>query len=155
MKDATEGNFGFILRIDHLSLNAFFYLIPSPGGAVVIEIVISVHPIGRTVVLLQQTNQAFLLLIRQIEDLLIDGRTSHRIFRFEVGKRHHTQLIIRLPFHKAHDKVRVFETEHSIIEYPIFLLVRIFVSDGRMAEQRINFRAWRTSQQADTDLIHG
>ena len=155
MKDATEGNFRLILRIDHLTLNAFFYLVPSPGGAIIIEIVISVYPIGRTVVLLQQTNQAFLLLIRQIEDLLIDGRTSHRIFRFEVGKRHHTQLIIRFSLHKTHNKVRVLETEHPIIEHPILLLVRIFVSDGRVSEQSINFRAWRTSQQADTDLIHG
>ena len=39
-------------RINHLSCNAFFYLVPGTGGAIVVKEIITVHPVFRAIIFL-------------------------------------------------------------------------------------------------------
>ena len=89
----------------------------------------------------------------QVQYLLIHSRSTHGILSLEIRERDSSQLIISLSLDEPHHKIRLTETEHTVVVNPVLTFRRIFITNGRMTEQSIDFRARGTGKQADTDTI--
>ena len=142
-----------ILRINNCSLYAFLYFVTSTSSTIIIKIIIAIRPISRAIIVFQQLYQLNLFCIRQIQFLLINRRSTHSIFTFEITKWNDPQLVIGFSFDKSHHKIGIFKAEHPVIEHPVLLFCRIFITNSRMTKQRVNFRTRCTSQQTDTNAV--
>ena len=121
--DYTAEGLPFLpFRVDYCSVNAALNLVARTRSTIIIEIIIAVHPVLGAVILFEQGKEFPLLSRSQIQLLFINRRTAQGIFRLKVRIGRNSQLVVCLPFHKAQNKMRSIETEHSVIEHQVCLV---------------------------------
>lgn len=146
---------GHIVSILHGAVDGGFYLVAWTGGAVVVEEVIAIYAVFGPVVFLKQVEEVFFFSLGEVQCLLPDVPSQVVVFGGEMLVIGYAQLIVRLSQGEAEDEVGGVEIEHTVVEDGVNAPGEVFVTDGGVAEQGIDFPARGAGQQADADGVGG
>lgn len=146
---------GHIVSILQGAVDGGFYLVAWTGGAVVVEEVIAIYAVFGPVVFLKQVEEVFFFSLGEVQCLLPDVPSQVVVFGGEMLVIGYAQLIVRLSQGEAEDEVGGVEIEHTVVEDGVNAPGEVFVADGGVAEQGIDFPARSAGQQADADGVGG
>ena len=96
----------------------------------------------------------FLFFFRsQVQGLFPDVAIVQQVFRKEVFVFRCSKPVVRFAKGETKDEVGRLKTEQTVVEYHIDALPTVFITDGCMSEEGIDFLAGATGQQAETDAV--
>ena len=100
--------------------------VPCPCRAVVVDLVVAIHTVLRTIVLVEGFHYASLLCFREVEPLLINGTSIVFVFTKEVISLDYSHGIVGEAEDELGNKIRLGCIEYSPVDGNIHILLRIY-----------------------------
>src|SRR3712207_3403226 len=108
--------YGWVDGVIYLSVEVFYYHVAGSGGAVIVEIVISVDTILGPIVIINELCNAPLLHPREVELLLLHPSALCLILHEELLEVFYAHLIVGESEHETHDEVTLRKRKHAVVD---------------------------------------